>query len=359
MSESVYKRIDRAVYQVEKAIVVVSLVLMAVVVFLDVVHRSFSGEESKFAGVIAKMAGWFGAEIVPETPAYESLASASPWILTATFIGLTYFGIRSTKRETPIPVPHAIGGAVVGVAVAYGAVLLLLRVMPNGLIWSQPLALVLTLWVGFIGASMCTYENRHLRVEAVQRFLPEKLRPAIGFASGLLTALVCAGMLWVSMRYVKFHYEDFVATGGKGGLFNGMDLPKYQGFAALPIAFGLMTVRFFVKALDALRGNFAEPIDPVAAAGGVPAEEFDPNVPLPSEVPTEAFPLRGDADAPKVRDGARPQSAVATDSHKVIPSALRRDDPEDTQDVDGPPVDPNETVDVDLPPSIDPKEDSQ
>ena len=96
MSQSAYKRIDHAVYRAERALVVASLLVMAVVVFLDVVHRSFSGEESKFADAIAKTAGWFGVEILPDTPQYQQLADASPWVLLVLFIGLTYFGIRST-----------------------------------------------------------------------------------------------------------------------------------------------------------------------------------------------------------------------------------------------------------------------
>lgn len=332
VSESIYKRVDRAVYQAERAVVVASLVLMAVVVFLDVVHRSFSGEDSKLAMMIAKVAGWFGASIEAGTPAHDQLAAASPYVLFVVFTALTYFGIRTTKRATPVAAPVALAGAVAGVLVAYGVVRLMLVLVPNGLIWSQDLALVLTLWVGFVGASMCTYENRHLRVEAAQRAIPEKLRPLVGFVSGVVTTLVCLALLWVSLRYVAFHRQEYVATDGKGGLFPGMDLPKYVGFAALPLAFAFMGIRFFAKALGALRGEVEAPLDPVEAVGGAPVG-VDLLAQLPSEVPTEALQRSSDdGDKPSsidtlsskmrmvVEPGApKPQSKVPTDAHDVVP----------------------------------------
>lgn len=332
VSESIYKRIDHAVYRAERALVVVSLVVMAVVVFLDVVHRSFSGEESKFASAVVTMARWVGVQIAEESAGYEQLTAAAPYVLSAIFIGLAYFGIRSAKRATPVSAAMALVGAIGGVVVTYGLVQLMLVVLPNGLIWSQNLALVLTLWVGFIGASMCTYENRHLKVEAAQRLLPQGWRPIVGFLGGLLTTAVCLALLWLSIRYVRFNYQEYVDTDGKGALILGMDLPKYQGFAALPVAFGLMAIRFLAKALGALRGEVDGPVDPVEAAGGVPTPAPSERR-MPSEVATEALPSVSKdsahesaidtmtSDSQMVRDESvpRPQSKVPTDAHEVLP----------------------------------------
>lgn len=342
MSDSVYKRIDYAVYRAERAVVVGSLLLMSLVVFLDVVHRSFSGEESKLAMVIAKLAGWVGIDVPAGSPTHDQLAAASPWILLVGFSALAYFGIRSTKRATPVAAPVAAVAAVAGVLVAYGLVRLLLVLVPNGLIWSQDLALVLTLWVGFVGASMCTYENRHLRVEAAGKLLPPSLRPLVGFVSGVFTALVCAALLWVSLRYVAFHRQEWVATEGQGGLFPGMSLPKWVGFLALPVAFGFMAVRFFVKALGALRGEVEVSLDPLLAPVGISSHD---SARMPSEVATEALPRALDDESAidtmtsrarmAVRDPAAPwpQSKVPTDAHDVLPPLpLRVDEEADDDD---------------------------
>jgi TRAP-type C4-dicarboxylate transport system permease small subunit len=354
VSDSVYKRIDHAVYRAERAVVVGSLLLMSVVVFLDVVHRSFSGDESKLAMVVAKIAGWVGVELPPGSPGYAQLTAAAPYVLFLGFSALTYFGIRSTKRATPIAAPIAATAAVAGVLVAYGLVRLLLVLVPNGLIWSQDLALVLTLWVGFVGASMCTYENRHLRVEAAGKLLPESVRPLVAFASGVFTTLVCAALLWVSFRYVAFHRQEWVATQGQGGLFPGMTLPKWVGFLALPLSFGFMSVRFFVKALGALRGEIEAPLDPVVAATGsatgIAGLRADSGR-MPSEVATEALPRSEESSIETmtskarmvVRDPAapRPQSKVPTDAHDVLPPLVLLDEPvdaEQTKELDAAPA---------------------
>jgi TRAP-type C4-dicarboxylate transport system permease small subunit len=330
VSDSLYKRIDHGVYRAERAIVVASLLLMSAVVFLDVVHRSFSGEESKLAMAVAKLAGMLGAEMPPGSPAHDQLSAASPYVLFVGFSALAYFGVRSTRRATPIAAPIAAAAAVAGVLVAYGLVRLLLVLLPNGLTWSQDVALVLTLWVGFVGASMCTYENRHLRVEAAQRFLPQRLRPVVGFVSGLFTTLFCAGLLWVSIRYVGFHYLEYLSTKGQGNLIPGTVLPKFAGFLALPVAFAFMSVRFFVKSLAALRGELEEPLDPVAAATGGSGRGSDSGR-MPSEVATEALRVHDDRESAidtmtsrarmMMRDPAapRPQSKVPTDAHDVLP----------------------------------------
>ena len=75
------KRLDRAVYNVERTIVVTALVVMSIVVFLDVVHRTFSGEGSKLASAIAKLAGMVGRPIPEESEQFQSLVDVAPYLV--------------------------------------------------------------------------------------------------------------------------------------------------------------------------------------------------------------------------------------------------------------------------------------
>lgn len=324
------KRLDYAVYRAERALVVASLLIMAIVVFLDVVHRGFGGEASKFAEVGVKVAGLFGmlpAEDAPErvqavADMTDKLAGISPYFLFVFFTSLSYFGIRTSKRAEAVPPPTAALYAVAGVLATYGLVRLLIWALPNGLIWSQPMSLVLTLWVGFIGASMCTYEKKHLKVEAVQRHIPDKYKPIVGFISHAMTTVACLALLWVSLRYVIFNYGEYVDTEGKGGLVNGWDVPRYQAFAALPVAFGMMSLRFGARAVLAIQGKIEE-----GDTLGLPKEGMPQ--PLPSEVETEAVRAgqsHGDAAQSEIdtmtshsSGGAvPPPSKVQTDPHQKV-----------------------------------------
>ncbi len=345
------KRLDYTVYRAERALVVVALLVMAIVVFLDVVHRGFAGEASKFAEVGVKVAGLFGALPAKDAPEYAQtvadmttkLAAASPYTLFTVFTALGYFGIRSSKRSEPIAPPTAALYAVAGVLASYGLVRLLIWVLPNGLIWSQPMALVLTLWVGFIGASMCTYEAKHLKVEAVQRSIPDKYKPLIGFLSGAMTTLVCLFLLWVSLRYVRFNYDEFVQTEGRGGLFQGWEVPRYQGFAALPIAFTFMSIRFGARAILALQGKFVEPDtlglnkdeEPPVLQSDVETEAVrtgDPAPKKPSGLPSEIDTMTSQSSGP---GKVLPQSKVSTDPHQMARRAASLDKPDTDPPVRG------------------------
>jgi TRAP-type C4-dicarboxylate transport system permease small subunit len=250
-----------------------------------------------------------------------------PTITWIAAIGLAFFAIRSANVRDAVPSLRALIYAVVGVVAAYGLVRLFIKLVPNGLIWSQPLALVLTLWVGFIAASMCTYENKHLKVEAVTRALPARYKPFVVFLSGVFSATVCIVLMWLSLRYVIFNYDEYVATEGQGGLFSGLDVPKYQCFLALPVAFLFMTLRFAARAVAALQGELPveAPLEGLADRGPplrqkpseVPTEVSGrdlraqmPGLP-PSDVPTEVAVIESDRSAPV------PQSKVPTDPHRA------------------------------------------
>jgi TRAP-type C4-dicarboxylate transport system permease small subunit len=325
------KRLDRAVYNVERTIVVTALVVMSIVVFLDVVHRTFSGEGSKLASAIAKIAGMMGRPIPEESEQFQSLVDVSPYIVAVVSVVLGYAGVRTARRAEPIAPPRALVLAVGGVVVVYGLIRLLVVMMPNGFIWSQPLALLLTLWVGFVGASMCTYENKHLKVEAVQRHIPPSMRKWVAFASAVATALFCAALLWLSIRYVRFNYEEYRSTDGQGGLVQGLDMPKWIAFMALPIAFAVMTARFLGVAGAALAGRLAE-ADPLAGlVDEATKAAIDANLKPQSDIPTEAIramPEDGPLSSSRMRQAGgeesgrrRKPSEVVTDRHEVSPTA--------------------------------------
>lgn len=324
---------DRGVYRLERNFVVFALLAMAIVVFLDVVHRAFSGDTSKVVEAVAKVAGWFGAESLPGTPGFERLGGIVPPVLFVVFVVLAQFGIRTATRSRPVPHGRAWIYAIAGVVATYGLAKLLVLVVPNGIIWSQPFALVLTLWVGFFGASMATHENKHLKVEAVQRHIPLSLRKWVAFASAVATALFCLALLWLSIRYVRFNYDEYRSTEGQGGLVQGLDMPKWIAYLALPISFAVMTARFFGVGAAALAGRIEEG-DPLAGlVDDATKAALEAQLKPQSDIPTEAIKavadggplsstrMRQSGAAPEESGRRRKPSEVVTDRHDIAPPA--------------------------------------
>ncbi len=280
------QKVNELIYRIERWIVVTSLLVMSVVVFLDVVQRRYTDPQSKLAAKIASFMG-----VGEESGAWETLQGLSTGLIVAIFLALFYFGIRTastrrllpSQREreiSPRPAPSrpkALVGAVVGLGVCWVVLRLLFGsgdieavgtcgdgfsfacgLFPNGLIWSQPFALVLTLWVGFLGASMATKDNRHLKVEAVQRALPERLQRWSGLVSGVITASFCLLLAYLAYRYVGYQRQDWLDADQMGALYDGIDIAKWQGSIVLPLAYALMALRFGVNGVLAFQGKLEE-----------------------------------------------------------------------------------------------------
>ena len=299
-----FKKIDRLVFRGERVVVVASLMVMSVVVFLDVVYRTFAGEEHKGVEAFVKFLSYFGAGIERGDATYLSLESWFPYVLWAAFIGLGALGIRAAGRRNPMALPKALVVATIGVVAVYGLIRLFLALAPNGLVWAQNLALVLTLWVGFVAASMCTYENKHIKVEAVQRAIPARYKRFVVFASSVFSASVCFALMWVALRYVLHRHDDFIQSEGRGGIVDGLGLPLYQAMAVLPLSFSIMTVRFLAQGVFALGGELPES---PSIEGLDQLDRYASETKAPSEVPTEVGSVSDDA--------AQPQSQVQTDPH--------------------------------------------
>ncbi|RMG96791.1 MAG: TRAP transporter small permease subunit [Deltaproteobacteria bacterium] len=243
-----FARLDRAVYRAERALVVAGLVVMSAVVFLDVVHRTAADPD----GLLVRWLSGDGARGGDVAASTRTAATILGFLL---WWGIFAFALRSRSSDKSMSLRRAAGVGALLTAAGYVLVRGIVVLFPNGFIWSQPFALVLLLWVGFVGASMCTYEDKHLRVEAVERYLPDAARRPVAVVRNLLTAAFLIFLVVASWKYVVFHYEEWVATEHLGGMFLGTKVPRWTGFAVLPLSFGIMAARFVGRAVQAARGT--------------------------------------------------------------------------------------------------------
>ncbi|GEM_PF-1777358 len=289
------KKLNDWIFQVERVIVVASLSVMSVIVFLSVAHRRYADPESVIAG---KLASWFfSAERDSQT--WQTLQDAANPISLVLILAIVYFGFRSAshrplwnrgdesgKTRAQIhgePLSH-LKCLIYSVLTVIGMWLVMAFLFgtgsvdqskcmdldteggyrfacgyfPAGLNWAQPLALILTLWVSFIGASMAAKENLHLKVEAVQQALPEKLRRISGLISGLFTAAFCVLFAYLSYTWVVNKHEEWQIAEGLGALHDGLPIPYFVSFSIVPIAYLLMGARFVALGVLAFKGELEE-----------------------------------------------------------------------------------------------------
>jgi len=108
--------------------------------------------------------------------------------------------------------------------------------------WGEPFVRLLVLWITFLGASLLTGDNKHIKIDLTASFFPKQWMPYRNICLCLACALVCALMLRASIGYVRTEWEF------GGVLFLG--IPTWIGQIILPLGFSLILFRFIIMGVD-------------------------------------------------------------------------------------------------------------
>lgn len=302
---------DYLVFQVERVVVVYMLAMMSVAMFLDMFYLSLvRTNESNLARFLM---GWYGRISGGELDA----AAAANFTATVIFLELIAFGglcyLAASTRLKNAPVLTRITAAVwvcvacVGFAdlvrnnparVAY-LVLLGAAVAGSGLLWfftprgtaeeralrtsrlwvfaalllaspllawffsdfpdnfsfAQRQSLFWLLWVGFIGASMATYQRAHLGIDFVRKLVRgERAKRLYNVASLLVTLAFTACFLYVAWDYI-FHpqsgayYKDTPAG----------EIADWHKVGIIPLSLAIMCARYAIQAGEDLVAGLRPP----------------------------------------------------------------------------------------------------
>ena len=114
----------------------------------------------------------------------------------------------------------------------------------TGLSWGDPLVRYLVLWIGFIGASLATKENKHISIDLFSQWVIGVGNTLIKLINNLFSALIC-GLL----AFAAFRFTQNEALFGDVAVFG---IPDWIPLIILPITFGLMTLRFAFRSFKVL-----------------------------------------------------------------------------------------------------------
>lgn len=122
-----------------------------------------------------------------------------------------------------------------------GTQILLRNVFDSGFAWAEPVLRALVLWSAMLGAVIATREDQHIGLDFIGRFVSGvKLRVA-RFIALVFAAVLCALMAWHSWGLVQLDRE--------GGTHGVLGIPAWVLELILPLGFGLMALRFLIRAL--------------------------------------------------------------------------------------------------------------
>jgi TRAP-type C4-dicarboxylate transport system permease small subunit len=243
----VLRAVDELWFRLERLGVVAGFLVMSAVVFADVVHRVFSD------------AAW-------QTPSRLAVVAAVALLLAVGAVRSATGGKTPWARAAL----YASGVVILAAAVAFGFV----RLWPSGLVWAQTLALVLMIWVAFLGASIATRQGRHLKVDAAERLFKGTAKRSVSATANALAALATLALGVLAVRFCQYHYGIYVETEGLGGDFEGLPIPRFIAYAVLPLSLFTMSLRFLGHAVNAAQGRFLQ-------------VELSPGLAAPADVPAD------------------------------------------------------------------------
>jgi TRAP-type C4-dicarboxylate transport system permease small subunit len=229
-------RLDDLIEKFERLVVLFFLTVMSGSVFLDVVHRVSAQPVLRVAAVLAGEA--------PPGPADEPVYRGPVVALLlayAFFAGALHTASGADRRSLARTL---VGGLVLTVATTT-AIVLFVKLVPNGLVFSQPLALGLLLWVSLMGATLATKAKAHIVLEVADKIWPAPVLPYARLLSGLVAAGFCLVGAVLSVNFVA----DYVEQWREGvGYMSGIAVPRWVIFLALPSGFAVMGLRFLAYA---------------------------------------------------------------------------------------------------------------
>ncbi len=128
------------------------------------------------------------------------------------------------------------------------------NIFEQGLPWADLLLRQLVLWVAFLGASLATRNDKHLSIDFLKYFLPSNWNKVIAFIPLIASAIISTYLSYYAWIFVQYEKEG-------GSILYG-NIPTWVFQIILPIAFAMIALRFFIKALKSLYANLCSLVQP-------------------------------------------------------------------------------------------------
>lgn len=108
--------------------------------------------------------------------------------------------------------------------------------------WAEPAARLAVLWITFLGASLVTGDNKHIRIDLVSFILPGRPLPFREMILSAASLIICGFMLRASLGYLSIEMDS--------GATLFLSLPTWAAQLILPVGFALLLFRFLVRGIE-------------------------------------------------------------------------------------------------------------
>jgi len=121
------------------------------------------------------------------------------------------------------------------------AQIVLRNFLDSGFVWIDPLLRVLVLWLGFIGATVATRNNKHIRIDLLSKLFSRNTHRLIQSVIGQISAWTCLVIAWYGFKWIQMDFEDGVTS------FAG--IPAWMLEVIIPVTFALIGLRYLIMSV--------------------------------------------------------------------------------------------------------------
>lgn len=118
------------------------------------------------------------------------------------------------------------------------------NLLASGMFWADELLQHMVLWLGFLGASLATREQRHLNIDLLTRLLPARWQPRLVLLVDLTACLICVLLTQAAWTFVR---SEMTA-----GTILTFGVPVWLAQSIIPLGFFIIALRFALHFLETL-----------------------------------------------------------------------------------------------------------
>ena len=138
-------------------------------------------------------------------------------------------------------------GAMIGLA---STQILLRNLFDSGFVWIDPVLRVLVLWLGLLGATVATRNNRHICIDLLSRYFDGNAQHLLQAAVEQISAWTCLVIAAYGFDWIRLDFAD--------GLVAFAGIPAWMLEAIVPLSFGVIGLRYLVMSWNSLRQYFRQ-----------------------------------------------------------------------------------------------------
>ncbi len=125
---------------------------------------------------------------------------------------------------------------------------ILRELFDGGFIWAKELAAFLMIWVGFIGASYATKENKHLVVGIPEKLFPPRMLPYVSLIVNMIVVSVT-----LFLAYLGFEYVSETKVFAEKSLV--LKIPLWIVQVIIPASLVMIAIRFIGITIQIFQGK--------------------------------------------------------------------------------------------------------